>query len=350
MKATMLTTGSYSEPSPVTVLTGNYFPLAESFYRSLRARNSSPRTLDAYSQAVQSFGEWLATSGRPLDVEQVTANEIRAWEQSLQDRGNKPSTVNNRHRGLQAFFKWLVIEEEVKDNPMIKVATPQIKEVRPLVVVTDEQFARLLKGCEGKGFEQHRDMAIIRLFLATPLRLSEIANIQVDDIDLDRGKVRVLAKGGRYRDVDFGARAAAALDRYKRRERAEHRASAMPWFWLGKAGRFTSWGVAQMVKDRARAAGFPKSAPARIPGGWMLGNPPARAPGPSPSARLPGLKPPSFPQPEPHMADAPMLGAFSSLVAVQGGSTRPQSRRRDSGRPSPRLEPSRQYARSMSST
>ncbi|HVA25184.1 MAG TPA: tyrosine-type recombinase/integrase [Chloroflexota bacterium] len=143
---------------------------------------------------------------------------------------------------------------------MLKVAAPQIKEVRPLVIVTEQQWQRLLRSCEGKEFTQRRDMAIVRLFLATPMRLSELADLRVQDVDFQNGKVRVLGKGGQYRDCPVTAKAEAAVDRYLRR-RAEHRHAAAPWLWLGPRGRMTHSGVYQMIKDQARAAGFPELHP-----------------------------------------------------------------------------------------
>jgi site-specific recombinase XerD len=242
------------------VLPGNYFALAESFKRSLRARGASPKTLLTYGEAMQQFGEFLASSERSLQVRQITGDDIRDFEAALFTRGFKSSTVNNRHRGLQSFFKWMLAEDELDVNPMAKVKAPELKEVRPLVIVTPEQWAKLLRGAEGKDFVSRRDMAILRLFLDTPVRLSELAGMEISDVDFDQGCVKVLGKGGKYRNCPIGSKTEAVLDRYLR-SRAEHRHAGAPWLWLGPRGRMTHSGIYQMVKDRAKAAGFPELHP-----------------------------------------------------------------------------------------
>ena len=168
--------------------------------------------------------------------------------------------MNFYHRSVQAFFKWLTEEEEIDVNPMLKVKAPELKEVRPLVPVTHEQWSKLLKGAEGKDFVSRRDRAILHLFLDTPGRIGEIANLQVSDIDFDNGCIKVLGKGGKYRNCPIGSKTEAILDRYLR-SRGEHFQSTSPWLWLGRRGRMTASGVYQMFKDRAVAAGFPDMRP-----------------------------------------------------------------------------------------
>lgn len=249
------------------VLAGNYFTLVESFQRSLKARNASAATIRAYTDAAQRFGQWLLTTQpRPgLNASDITPGDIREWETWLfghVGRGEraKPSTVNFYHRSLQAFFRWLTEEEEIDVNPMLKVKAPELKEVRPLVIITAEQWTRLLRGAEGKDFVSRRDMAILRLFLDTPARLSELANLQLTDVDFDNSCIKVLGKGGKYRNCHIGSKTEAALDRYLR-VRASHRLAGLPWLWLGPRGRMTGSGVYQLFKDRARAAGFPDMHP-----------------------------------------------------------------------------------------
>src|SRR5713226_1997039 len=98
MRAT--TPSLIASPPSVEVLGGNYFSLATSFQRSLKARKCSPKTVGVYLDAVRLFGAYLASNGHSLDVKEVTPGHIRAWEQHLHERGGrdgqpaKPSTVN----------------------------------------------------------------------------------------------------------------------------------------------------------------------------------------------------------------------------------------------------------------
>jgi len=123
-------------------------------------------------------------------------------------------------------------------------------------VLTTDQIRGLLKVCEGRDFVSRRDAAIIRLFTDTGMRLSELAGLSLDDLDLDTGTAAVLGKGRRMRAYPFGAKTAQALDRYLRvRERGARSTQAL---WLSEKGRgsMQSGGIAQMLKRRGLAAGI----------------------------------------------------------------------------------------------
>ena len=89
----------------------------------------------------------------------------------------------------------------------------------------------------------------------TGIRLGEIAGLTVEDIDWDHEVAIVTGKGRRPRTVAFGRKVAQALDRYVR-VRGQHADAGSPWLWLGRKGRLTSTGIAQMLKRRAREAGI----------------------------------------------------------------------------------------------
>jgi site-specific recombinase XerD len=110
----------------------------------------------------------------------------------------KPNTANNRYRGLQQFFKWCEEEGEVKESPMARMKPPRVPEETP-PIRSEQELIRLLKACEGTAFRDRRDMALVRLFLDTGARRSELANLTVADIDFELNVVLVVGKGARPR-------------------------------------------------------------------------------------------------------------------------------------------------------
>ena len=173
----------------------------------------------------------------------------------------KASSAANRYRSVQQFFRWAVDEGEIKDSPMTKMRPPKIPEdMAP--VLREEDLKRLLVACVGPRFEDRRDEAIIRTFIASGARLAELAGLRwvpdddaINDVDLDTAIIRVMGKGRRERVISVGRKGAKALDRYVRL-RARHRHADQPWLWLSAKGRLTDSGIAQMVRDRGRAAGL----------------------------------------------------------------------------------------------
>jgi integrase len=139
-------------------------------------------------------------------------------------------------------------------SPMVNMKRPFVPD-EPPPLLTDDDLSALLKTCNGPGFEDRRDAAIIRLFLDSGMRRAELTGLSVEDIDLDMKVVSVMGKGRRPRPCAFGDKTAQALDRYLRVRRS-HRLAHSPALWLGRKQSLTVSGIAQMIKRRAREAGI----------------------------------------------------------------------------------------------
>jgi site-specific recombinase XerD len=232
---------------------GDFAANARSFARHLRAANKSPNTIKAYLDAVGRLDGFLETRGMPRTVATIRREHVEAFVEDQLAR-LKPASAANRYRSLQQFFKWLVDEGEVRESPMARMKPPTIPETPP-EVLRENQLKRLLDACAGQGFDERRDRAIVLLLVDTGIRLGEIAGLRVGDIDWDLEVAVVIGKGRRPRTIAFGRKVAQALDRYVR-VRGQRADAQDPSLWLGRKGRLTSTGLAQMLKRRAREAGI----------------------------------------------------------------------------------------------
>lgn len=235
--------------------------LLPSFQRSLRAGNRSPKTVKTYSEAVQQLATFLAERGMPTDAAKVRREHVEAFVEHLLERW-KPATANNRYRALDQFFKWLVAEGEMTSSPMANMAPPTVPE-QLVPVVSDDVVRALLATCTSNRFDDRRDAAMIRLFVDSGLRCSELVSLRVDDIDLDLEVAVVLGKGQRPRSSPFGGKTTQALDRYLR-VRRHHRHASASWFWLGARGQMTDSGVRQMLERRCDLAGVERIHPHQL--------------------------------------------------------------------------------------
>jgi len=234
--------------------------LAESFHYHLKASNLSPATLIVYGHAVADFDAFLAAKELPREVRAIERHHIESYLASVLEH-HAPATAATKHRGLRAFFKWAESEGEVTENPMLRVKPPRVTE-QPVPIVSEDELRRLLATCDGPSFDDRRDQAILRLFMDTGARRDELAKLRFqpsdpahNDVDLDRGVVRVMGKGGRERLLPLGAKTVRALDRYLR-ARTDHRDARRPELWLGKYGPMTAGGLALTLKKRCREAGI----------------------------------------------------------------------------------------------
>src|SRR3954454_6731308 len=224
--------------------------LLRSFARSLRARNRSPRTVQAYLESARLLVEY--SGGRDLDS--LTRGDIEDFLGDQLSR-HRATTAAGRYRNLQQFYRWAVAEELVEISPMAGLRPPTVPETS-VPVLDDAAVGRLLGTMTGRGFEDRRDTAIVRLFLDTGMRLSEIAGLQLTDVDLDTDVALVLGKGQRPRACPFGDKTGQAIERYLR-ERRKHRLASSTHLWLGTRGALQDNGINQMLRRRANQAGIP---------------------------------------------------------------------------------------------
>jgi site-specific recombinase XerD len=224
--------------------------LLRSFTRTLRNANRSPRTIDSYLESARLLADF-----RPgVDLEAMTRDDLEAFIEDQLAR-HKPTTAAVRFRALRRMFNWMVDEEIIERSPMAKMTQPHVPE-QPTPVLTEAELGRLLKVTAGKGLEQRRDHAIIRLFVDSGIRAGEMAGLMVDDLDLDVQDVaHVVGKGGRGRAVPFGTKTGTALDRYLR-DRARHPKANLPNLWLAQKGGMTDSGIRQMLERRGQQAGI----------------------------------------------------------------------------------------------
>lgn len=227
--------------------------LASSFSRDLRAEGRADRTVVIYNQAIRFFSQWLEDQGRSATLDELTRSAIRAWLAELSDR-NEASTVATRHRSLHRFCLWLVAEDEIEKDPMAGMQLPRPTQ-KPVPVISDEDLAALLKTCAAKTFNDRRDEVIMRVLLDCGIRVSELAGLTLDDIDLDKELAIVRGKGRKVRPVYFSSRTTRALDRYLR-ERKHHRRASSPALLLSQRGPMSPDGIREIVRKRGQEAGI----------------------------------------------------------------------------------------------
>lgn len=234
-------------------------PGVVSFARFLRAANRSPKTVSIYTGAVHKLITWVGEHAPDVESwDDLRAEHVNAFTAHILAAGHSAAYASNLYRAIQQFVKWALVEEEMTRSPLTGTASPQVPE-QPVPVLTAEQLRALLRACEGKDFMSRRDMAIVRLFADTGIRLAELAGLRVEDVDLDHREAVVLGKGRRRRTVVYGHKATLALDRYLRVRAAQRRAD-LPELWLSTTGRaghgpMTASGIYQMLERRGQAAG-----------------------------------------------------------------------------------------------
>lgn len=226
----------------------------------LAAGSVATRTAEIYINAVERLAKYLAAHDFPTTLADLRQEHIEAYMADTIEHASR-GTAAHHYRSLQQFFRWAIDEEVIAESPMRRMKAVRV-DVKPPDVLTDAQLAALLATCAGRDFEARRDKALIRILIDTGCRRGEVLGLRwapddpdENDIDLDQRVFRVRGKGGRWRMVRFGRKAALDLDRYliarDTMSLAKDRA-----LWLGRRGPLTASGVLQIVRRRGREAGI----------------------------------------------------------------------------------------------
>lgn len=169
-------------------------------------------------------------------------------------QGLTEQTCLQRYRSVSRFFAWLVEEDDIKDSPMAKMKPPRPPE-KQVPVIADGDLRRLFRTVSGKDFESRRDKAILALFIDTGMRLSEMAGIRLDKLDIEEREVTIVGKGDRPRTLRFVKETRGDINRYII-ARTDHPHADEGWIWLGKRGQLRVSGVYRMVQRRCEEAGI----------------------------------------------------------------------------------------------
>lgn len=167
----------------------------------------SVHTITSYSNDVNQFFLFLSEEYKiTSELSEVNFQIVRSWIASLLEKGVTPRSVNRKISTLKTYFKFLIREGVIQESPMLKVVAPKSKKRLPLFVEED-QIESLLNGVEfDDGFIGERDKLIIELFYVTGIRLSELINIKISDINFDNNLVKVLGKRNKERLIPLSTR------------------------------------------------------------------------------------------------------------------------------------------------
>lgn len=201
-------------------------------------KGASAHTLRAYKKDLELFFVEFKAGGPDM-------GDVRAFVASEINKGHKKTTAGRRLATLRSFFRFLIREGVLKANPARLVQSPKLERPLPKFLTVDEAFS-LVEGPDGIGFLLSRDRAVVELLYSSGLRVGELAALDIDDLNLREGLIKVSGKGKKERIVPVGSKAMAALRTYML-ERIIHRKTEKALF-LNKNGlRLTDRSVRRIV-------------------------------------------------------------------------------------------------------
>lgn len=174
------------------------------FISSKEVEGCSERTIQYYQEIINKFDDAFDKS-----IKKITTEEIRSYLSQYKEISKCGSTtIDNIRRVLSSFFSWLEDEDYIVKSPVRR-----IHKIKTAIIVketlTDENIERLRDKCENI-----RDLSLIELFISTGMRVGEIVNLNINDINFEDRSCIVLGKGNKQREVYFDAKTKLHLKEY----------------------------------------------------------------------------------------------------------------------------------------
>ncbi len=187
----------------------NYVEQYEKYLRE--EKHSSDNTLASYLRDIRQFENWLPVTG-VTDLSKVTKPVVEQYLRHLEGRGKSPATINRSGASLKSFYGFLMASGAMKNNPVKTVATTKVEKKYPEILTNREVelFLDQPKCVDEKGF---RDHAMLELLYATGIRVSELINLDVSDVNLSLGVIKCRS-AGKERMIPLYTGAVKALKDY----------------------------------------------------------------------------------------------------------------------------------------
>ena len=186
----------------------HYRQAIAAFLADLKVSSKSTATYNQYAQVLGEFGDWLNghTDNRIGDATEITPLMISEYKQALFARGVKNNTALHYLTMLRAFFKWAIDNKLYAEQPVTKSLLPNAEQIKHDIPTIDE-IALLLSGKRPR-YARHntmqRNRAIVTLFIQSGLRVSELCNLRIKDLDFEHNIVYVdHGKGDKSRYAPF---------------------------------------------------------------------------------------------------------------------------------------------------
>lgn len=177
-------------------------------------RNYSERTVCSYTRDLIEFESYMQSLEEPVTWQTLTTDVVRNWIIEEMNRGLNPKTVNQSLSAMRSFYKFLLIRKRVSQDPVHNLQGPKKEKTLPSFV-KESEINRLLDGdFFPDDFEGQRDKLILLTFYSTGIRKSELIGLDVMDVDLVQGQLKVTGKRNKQRIIPFGKELHDAMTAY----------------------------------------------------------------------------------------------------------------------------------------
>ncbi|PSL43330.1 integrase/recombinase XerD [Chitinophaga niastensis] len=225
-------------------------------------RSMSDHSVEAYVRDVEKLEQYLMAHGKEkLRPQDVTLEDLQGCVQWIAKLGMTATSQARTISGLKAFYKFLLLEDMAKEDPTQLLEAPKVLRKLP-DVLTFEEIEKIIAQIPLDTAEGHRNKAILETMYSCGLRVSEVINLQITQLHMDVGFIRVIGKGNKERMVPIGKDAMKQIDLYRRNVRIElpvKYGEEDTLFLNRRGGMLSRVMIFLVVKELAKMAGINKN-------------------------------------------------------------------------------------------
>jgi integrase/recombinase XerC len=236
----------------------------EAFGRKLAADGRSPNTISAYLRDLKCFAGVLSARHPGVTTSQATPSMLDealtapAVLRTVSDTPRSPASLHRFKAAVRSFFTWLEETGQASENPARSVTLRRVPRTPPSFL-TEAEKRRLLKELRGRSSTMAiRDRVVIELFLGTGIRLQELVDLDIDDVDLDAKHLHVRAKGDVPQVKFLKSKLRSLLRGYLKERRRQGDGECQALFLSNRGTRLSERQVARRLEHWLKAAGIEK--------------------------------------------------------------------------------------------
>ena len=232
------------------------YPIEDYIHFIQVERQLSNNTLQSYRRDLESYAKFLAEAQKLADYSAVERHHILLHLEALRNGGKSARTVARHISSIRSFHQFLLREKVTNTDPTVHLEMPQLEKKLPHVL-SIQQIEALIAAPDMSTPQGFRDVAMLELLYGSGMRISELIELDLGDVHLTMGFVRVFGKGGKERIIPLGRGAIEAVNRYIQQARYEllGKAPTTDALFISRRGkRLTRQGCWKIIKQHAETA------------------------------------------------------------------------------------------------
>jgi integrase/recombinase XerD len=223
-------------------------------------KSLSKNSVIAYDADIHKLVQYLEYNSFDLNPDQITQEHLTGLLKWINEMGAGARTQARIISGIKAFYHYLIIDNKIQTDPTELLETPKIGRKLPDVLSVDE-IDKLISGVDLSKAEGHRNRAILEVLYSCGLRVSELTELKISNIYLDKGFIRVVGKGNKERLVPIGGKAIREINNYlpDRNKLPEIQKDSQDILFLNRRGKkLTRIMIFTIIKTLAKITGLKK--------------------------------------------------------------------------------------------